>query len=270
MTKRFRSWARLSQRSARITLWWQHASHLPVAQRLSLLACTLALLGTSKPAGWVVTAAPVQPNVAKTDRVLEVRIDSSAQPNLHTAQDSYGAGNRDTPCFEHWVLGKTLTCVLPGDIPLESVTAGGACKGCDGNCAPPKNAFVRVKTRETTGWTETKTLQIDTPLPSHGKDWVVTRFLLSTQGASFIRAKFTVVPKAGGAALTKMEQLCRLDPSSKTAAMSHCMFLVQDDVAPTKIDVTASVEVTGWGLCKDDAPCAPPGTLRIESLQVQP
>ena len=119
MTKRLRAWARLSLRSARITLWWQHAIHLPVAQRLSLLACTLALLGTSKPAGWVVTAAPVQPNVAKTDRVLEVRIDSSAAPNLHTAQDSYGAGNRDTPCFDHWVLGKTLTCVDRRHSPRE-------------------------------------------------------------------------------------------------------------------------------------------------------
>jgi hypothetical protein len=240
------------------------------APKISLLFCTLALLGTSKHAGWAVTATPAHPNAARSDRVLEITVESSAPPQLHTAQDTYATGDKDTPCLQHWSAGKPLTCVFPAELRLESVTAGGPCKGCDGKCAPPTDAFVRVKTREAMGWRDTKTFQLDTPLPQHAKDWIGTRFLLTTEGAAFIRAKFVVAPKGGGTPLFTDEQNCRLDQSSPTATRSHCFFLVSDDLVPRKIDAVATVEVVGLGLCKDDAACAPPGTLRIESLRVEP
>ena len=109
------------------------------------MASALALLATSKPKGWLVTAATKGPGIAATGRGLELTIDASAAPRIRTtgAVPSY-EGARESPCLARWASGTSMSCLLPPGVTLDGVEIGGNCGGCQNGCPPPPGSFVNA------------------------------------------------------------------------------------------------------------------------------
>jgi hypothetical protein len=238
--------------------------------RLALVVSLLAVLGTSKPAGWSLDAAIPVPATAKPDRLIKLEIESSAEPQIITTggPGTYSDSHM-TPCLDRWTKGRKLACLIPPSVTLDGVKIAGGCKGCDGSCPPPKAEFVRVTPTEVAYWTDTASSRTSASVPSHGKTFIATRFVVLVSGAGAAQVKYSVTDPTSGAVLTGGEQSCRLETGSP---LPVCRFLVYDDVVKATPSVTITAEGTGWGECPSGAtaPCASPKTFRIDSIRIEP
>jgi hypothetical protein len=242
----------------------RHAAHA------AFIVSALALLGTSKPRGWSVAATVAGPTQAPPGRALEVTIDSSAEPALRAtdlATNPYGRS--DTPCLARWARGAPRSCLLPPGAELGSVSVEGNCPGCSGECAPPSDTFVKATTSVTEVWRDVATGKMVATLPSHDEHWIATRFQVFVEGARFIQVKLDVIPTGGETTLFSEVQACRA--GTGTDPRASCIFVVYDPKDAGKTNVEVVAEATGWGTpCPSagSAPCAPPKTLRVDSLEI--
>jgi hypothetical protein len=239
------------------------------AARGAFFASVLALLGTSRAKGWSVEATIEGPKTAPAGSALEIVVDSGGAkhraPQLR-AHDFPKTSYRDeVPCANASPTLAKMTCLLPPSATLDAVEIEGYCGGCSGNCPPPADAFVKATATAVPAWKDVATKSMTTKLPSHQPAMIGSRFFVKASGARFFTAKLSVVEKNVGI-LYNEEVSCNFEREGHAG----CYFLVYDNLVKGRGDVEATVDVTGWGTdCKEGStPCAPPGTLKVDSLEI--
>jgi hypothetical protein len=244
--------------------WARLASSRGAASAV-LVISLLAVLGTS-PARWRVSAVLAGPASATKGRGLDLVITSSLEPNI-TASGVAKPFSRGVPCLSAWSPATRVSCLLPPGALIEDVAIEGTCGGCTGPCVPPKGSFVTADSSEVDVWKDVVTSKGTFTLPSHGRDFVATTFEIDVDGADYVEVELEVSDPSSAWRLPLDRQSCRRHPSVTTP---FCTFLVYDSSLPKgSMSATLSARATGWGRCAG-AGCAPPGTLRIVSIGVQP
>jgi len=230
-----------------------------------LVVALLAVLGTS-PARWSRSATLVGAPSAAKGRGLELVITSSAEPSI-SARGPAKPFTGGVPCLSPWAPATRVTCLLPPGTIIDDIAIEGRCGGCTGPCVPPKGAFVTAESTEVDVWKEVVTSKGTSTVPSHGRDFVATRFEVAVDGAEFIEVELEISDASTGARVQLDQESCRRDPSGATPS---CIFLLYDSSLPkSPMSVTLKATATGWGRC-GAAVCTPPGKLRVVSMGARP
>ncbi len=162
-----------------------------------------------------------------------------------------------------------MTCLLPPGATLTNVSIEGSCpSSCSSPCPAPPIEHLTVTTSEVDVWRDdVRNAPVVVSLPSHAAGVGGTSFTVSASGAEYIQMTVKVVPHGGGAAVMRAEASCPF--VNHITATASCWFNV-DDMAVTKGDYDIIADATGWGDCGGaPAPCTPPGTLRVDSVDIR-
>lgn len=227
-----------------------------------LALSVVALLATSAPKGWKLSATITTPTTPAAPRGLEVAIDASSQPRLFTTGVPKGGWATDTPCFATWTAGSTLTCLLPPGATLTDVSITGGCGGCSGSCPPPPGVFARATTKEVDVWRDDVTSKTRAKLPSHASGVSGTTYSVIVTGARFTEVTLEVRPAGTGTSAYREQQSCE-----------RCTFYVDDSFVVAGPDFDVIVAATGFDECgaaSASGGCVPPRTLAIVSAGPSP
>jgi len=240
--------------------WW--------AERGVFVASVLALLATSKSPGWGFHPTITGPTTTSSPtKALSVSLESSHASTITSLALPATYHGKHTPCLEPFAAGVKRTCLLPPGAAVDGVEVTGPCGGgCNDPCKIPAGAYGKVETTEVDVSIDGETKTLPASLPSHGKDFIASRFEVKASGASFIEAHMTVTPRGGGKSLFDENQSCELDVTSKHAI---CTFTVFDSSIGSVHDVDVTVEATAYDACAT-AGCVAPKTFHVDSVRLVP
>ncbi len=231
------------------------------AGRLAFVASLVALFATSPPR-WQIAATVVGPATPTHGRALSLEITASQAPSVEMMRA--GATLPEVvQCFTSFAPGAPTTCLLPPDASIAHVEISGMCSGgglsCKPSpCVPPPTASLVAKSAETDVSLDTASMALTTTLPVHRSSSDRTYFNVVASGAEYIEVQLVVRPHGGGAAIHKTD----LHTCNAT-----CSFDIADTLVATGGSFDVEAQASGYKACVA-APCASPGTLKVDRIEI--